>query len=221
VEVVPAKTTQGIVAFGDSITDGFKSTNNANQRWPDIFAERLRTAGKQMAVVNQGISGNRILNDSLTPQMRFGPNALSRFDRDVLTMSGVSHVVVLIGINDIGMGNPARNAAQAVSADDIIAAYRQLIARARAKGLKVIGATLLPFRGAGYFHDEGEAKRQVVNEWIRTSKEYDGVIDFDRATRDPAKPDQMLAEFDSGDHLHPNDAGYRAMANAVDLKLFE
>jgi len=221
VEVGASTAARSIVMFGDSITDGYKSTIGANHRWPDFFAERLRAAGKKLAIVNQGISGNRILHDSLGPQPRFGANALSRFERDVLATSGVSHVVVLIGINDIGMGSPARNPAEAVSADDIIAAYRQLIVRAHAKGLEVIGATLTPFRGAAYFYEDGEAKRQAVNKWIRSSTEWDGVIDFDLATRDPSKEDTLLPAFDSGDHLHPNDAGYKAMAEAVSLSLFE
>lgn len=210
-----------IVTFGDSITDGYKSTIDANRRWPDYFTARLIAAGQSAAVVNAGISGNRLLHDSAMPQPRFGPNALSRFDRDVLTVSGVTHVVILIGINDIGMGNPTRTPNEAVSAEEIIAAHDQLLTRAHARGLKVIAATLLPFRGAAYFTEEGEVKRQAVNDWIRANKKYDGLIDFDKATRNPDRPSEMIAAFDSGDHLHPNDAGYKAMADAVDLKLFD
>jgi lysophospholipase L1-like esterase len=220
VEVQAKENTHAIVAFGDSITDGYKSTIDANHRWPDFLSERLLAAGRKESVVNQGISGNRILHDSGMGQSRFGPNALSRFDRDVLTVSGASHVVVLIGINDIGMGSPARYPDEVVSADDIIAGLKQLLLRAHAQKLKVIGATLTPFGQAAYFTEDGEKKRQLVNEWIRASKDYDGIIDFDRAARDPAKPTQLLPEYDSGDHLHPNDAGYKAMADSVDLTLF-
>jgi lysophospholipase L1-like esterase len=210
-----------IVTFGDSITDGYKSTVSANKRWPDFFTARMHAAGKKVAVVNAGISGNRLLHDSAGGSPRFGPNALSRFDRDALTVSGATHVVTLIGINDIGMGSPARSPEEVVSADEIIAAHEQLIMRAHARGLKIVGATLTPFRGAAYFTEEGEKKRETVNAWIRANKNYDGVIDFDKATLDPQKPSQMLAAYDSGDHLHPNDAGYKAMADAVDLRLFD
>jgi lysophospholipase L1-like esterase len=220
VEIEAKNDVRAIVTFGDSITDGFKSTVDANRRWPDIFAERLRAAGRKESVVNQGISGNRILHDFGMGQPRFGPNALSRFDRDVLTVSGASHVVVLIGINDIGMGSATRYPEEAVSADDIIAGLKQLVVRAHAQRLKVIAATLTPFGQAAYFTEEGEKKRQTVNEWIRASNDYDGIIDFDRAVRDPAKPIQLLPAYDSGDHLHPNDAGYKAMADSVDLTLF-
>ena len=210
-----------VVTFGDSITDGFKSTVDANRRWPDYLAARLKAAGKNVAVVNQGISGNRLLHDALGAQPRFGQNALARFDRDVLAVSGVTHATVMIGINDIGMGGPARNPAEAVNAEDIIAGYRQLIARAHARGIKIIGATLTPFGDAGYYSAEGEQKRQAVNQWIRTGGAFDAVIDFDAALRDPAKPTHMRPNYDSGDHLHPGDAGYQAMANAVELKFFD
>jgi lysophospholipase L1-like esterase len=221
---VEARTKSGaraVVTFGDSITDGFKSTVNANRRWPDYLSARLQTTGDKIAVVNQGISGNRILHDSGMGQPRFGPNALSRFDRDVLSVSGASHVVILIGINDIGMGSASRSPAEAVSADEIIAGLKQLALRAHASGLKVIGATLTPFSQAAYFTEEGETKRQAVNAWIRSAKEYDRVIDFDTAVRDPAKPRQLRAAYDSGDHLHPSDAGYQAMADSIDLSVFQ
>jgi lysophospholipase L1-like esterase len=163
-----------------------------------------------MAVLNAGIAGNRVLSDGA------GQNILARFDRDVLTQTGVTHVIVLEGINDIGLGrsNPLPSAA------DLIAGHRQLIRRAHARGLKIYGGTLTPFEGAGYWTPEGEAKRAALNEWIRTSKEYDGVIDFDAATRDPKQPTKFLAPYNSGDNLHPSDAGYQAMANAIDLSLF-
>lgn len=206
-----------IVTLGDSITDGFASTVDANRRWPNILAERLQDARRysHIAVVDEGISGNRLRHDAI------GPNALSRFDRDVVAVSGAKYVTVLEGINDIGFSGflPA----EAVTADDIIAAYRQLIARAHAQGLLIYGATLTPFEGAGapYYSAEGEAKRQAVNRWIRTSGEFDAVIDFDRAVRDPANPTRMRPAYDSGDHLHPNDLGYRAMAESIDLRLFK
>ena len=164
-------------------------------------------------VVNAGIGGNRVLSDAAYGS---GINALARFDTDVLGQTGVTHVIVMEGINDIGIArsNPTP------SADDLIAGHRQLIARAHARGLKVYGATLTPFEGAAYWSAEGEAKRQALNQWIRTSGEYDGVIDFDQITRDPAAPTKFLPAYDSGDHLHPGDAGYKAMGEAVDLKLF-
>jgi lysophospholipase L1-like esterase len=212
VEVTAAPGTRAVVAFGDSITDGARSTANTNSRWPDTLARRLAESkrGPRVAVLNAGISGNRVLGDGA------GVSALARFDKDVLLQTGVTHVVVMEGINDIGgaRANPSP------SADDLIAGHRQLIARARARGLKIYGATLTPFEGAGYYTVEGEAKRQALNEWIRTSGEYDGVIDFDAVTRDPAAPTKFAAFADSGDHLHPNDAGYKAMGEAVDLALF-
>ena len=211
VEVVAPAATSAVVAFGDSITDGARSTTDTNSRWPDVLARRLAARrGAGVAVLNAGISGNRVLGDGA------GQSALARFDKDVLLQTGVTHVVVMEGINDIGV---ARNNASP-SAADLIAAHRQLIARAHARGLRIYGATLTPFEGAGYWTPEGEAKRQALNDWIRTSKEYDGVIDFDRVTRDPAAPTKFLPAYDSGDHLHPGDAGYKAMGEAVDLALF-
>jgi lysophospholipase L1-like esterase len=215
VEVTAPERTPVIVALGDSITDGTASTVDTNNRWPNHLAKRLATekGGRRIAVVNAGISGNRVLSDS-TPD--FGQNILARFDRDVLTQSGATHVVFMLGINDIGGArtNPSPSAA------DLIAGHRQVIARARAQGLKIFGATLTPFEGAAYFTPLGEEKRQAVNNWIRTSKEYDGVIDFDAATRDPKAPTKFLPAYDSGDHLHPSDAGYEAMAKSIDLGLF-
>ena len=164
-----------------------------------------------MAVINLGISGNRLLGDGA------GVSALARFDRDVLMQSGVTHVIVLEGINDIGQArsNPTP------TVDDLIGAHRQMIGRAKARGLTIYGATLTPFEGAAYYTVEGEAKRKALNDWIRTSGEYDGVIDFDKITRDPANPPRFLPLHDSGDHLHPGDAGYKAMGEAVDLALFK
>lgn len=214
-EVVAAADVGTIVAFGDSITDGARSTANTNNRWPDHLARRLMAggSGRAMAVANAGISGNRVLSEG-APQT--GVNALARFDRDVLLQPGVTHVIVMEGINDIGVArqNPSP------SADDLIAGHRQLIERARARGLKIFGATLTPFEGAAYWTAEGEAKRRALNQWIRTGGLYDAVIDFDAVLRDPAEPTRFLPQYDSGDHLHPNDAGYQAMGNAVDLALF-
>jgi lysophospholipase L1-like esterase len=211
VEVAAAAGARAVVTFGDSITDGARSTVDTNNRWPDQLARRLAAQrGAQVAVLNAGISGNRVLGDGA------GISALARFDKDVLMQTGVTHVVVMEGINDIGV---ARSNATP-SAADLIAGHKQLIERAHARGLKIYGATLTPFEGAGYFTAEGEAKRQALNEWIRTSHDYDGVIDFDKVTRDPAAPTKFAPAFDSGDHLHPGDAGYKAMGDAVDLALF-
>jgi lysophospholipase L1-like esterase len=211
VEVTAPAATRAVVTFGDSITDGARSTVNTNNRWPDQLARRLAAQrGTPVAVLNAGISGNRVLGDGA------GLSALARFDKDVLMQTGVTHVVVLEGINDIGVArsNPSPTAA------DLIAGHKQLIERAHARGLKIYGATLTPFEGAGYFTQEGEAKRQALNEWIRTSGAYDGVIDFDEITRDPSAPTKFAPAFDSGDHLHPGDAGYQAMGDAVNLALF-
>jgi lysophospholipase L1-like esterase len=208
-----------IVALGDSITDGFASTVDTNRRWPNLLAVRLqaRPQYRHVAVLNQGISGNRTLFDLI------GPNAQARLDRDVLNAPGARWLIVLEGINNIGIPGAFGLASQQVSAEDIIAGHQQIIARARERGLKVYGGTLTPFEGTtfpGYYTAAGEAKRQAVNAWIRNSRAFDAVIDFDKAIRDPANPGRMLPAYDSGDHLHPNDAGYQAMANAVDLRLF-
>ena len=210
-----------IVTLGDSITDGTRSTADANNRWPDWLARRLQTErdpvngiNARFGVVNRGISGNRLLGNSPNPLA--GRSAQERFERDVLATAGVRYLVVLIGINDIGNSS----ATNPVTAEDLIAGYRQLIARARAKGISVIGATLTPFEGAAYYSPEKEVVRQAVNNWIRNNDEFDAVIDFDRVTRDPARPTRFLPAYDSGDHLHPNDLGYQAMGNAVPLALF-
>ncbi|WP_309604260.1 SGNH/GDSL hydrolase family protein [Phenylobacterium sp.] len=216
---VEVETTAGpapvIVALGDSITDGYLSTTGANRRWPDRLAERLtaRFPGRAVAVVNAGIGGNRVLSEGVIAI--FGQSALTRFDRDVLSVPGATHVIVLEGVNDLGSSRTAPP-----TAAEMIAGYRQLIARAHAHGLKIIGATILPYGGAGYFGAPGEAQRQAINTWIRTGREFDGVTDLDAAVRDPAKPERLRAELQSGDWLHPNDAGYRVMGEAVDLALF-
>jgi len=214
VEVAAPKHVPAIVTLGDSFTDGPNSTTDANRRWPNFLASRLVEQHMNLAVVDQGIGGNRILHDVA------GPNALARFDRDVLAQTGVSYVTVLLGINDIGRSS-AGQSPQPVSADDIIAGHRQMIARAHELGLKIIGCTLTPFEGASYFTAEGESKRAAVNAFIRSGGAYDGVIDFDAAVRDPNHPARFKTDFDSGDHLHPNDAGYEAMADAIDLSLFK
>jgi len=210
VEVTAPDETGVLVAFGDSITDGTRSTPDTNNRWPDHFSERLTAQRVQLGVLNAGISGNRVLTDGSSF------SALARFDRDVLAATGVTHVTVLLGTNDIGGAreNPSPSAA------DIIAGHRQFIDRAHAQGLIIYGATLVPFEGANYWTPEGELKRKTLNEWIRTSGAYDAVIDFDAVLRDPSQPTKIRPEYDSGDHLHPNDAGYEAMADAVDVKLF-
>jgi lysophospholipase L1-like esterase len=212
VEAVAPASVGAVVTFGDSITDGTASTPNANQRWPDDLARRLTSGtGSGMSVLNSGIAGNRLLSDGR------GINALARFDRDVSAETGVTHVVVLEGINDIGF---AGNDPTPTTAE-LIGAHQQLIARARARGLKIFGATLTPFEGAAYQTTVGEAKRQELNKWIRTSGAYDGVIDFDAAVRDPSQPTKALAVYDPGDHLHFTDAGYQKMADTVDLNFLK
>ncbi len=207
-----------VVAFGDSITDGAKSTPSTNARWPDVLAARLAANKKtaKMGVLNEGIGGNRILHDNT------GPSALARFDRDVLAQAGVKYLIVLESINDIGHAadpTPAKRF-DVVTAQDLIDGITQMARRAHTHGIQVIGATLTPYVGAGYQSPEGEAMRQAINTWIRTTKELDGVVDFDKATDDPDHPGMFLPEYDSGDHLHPKDAGYKAMGNAIDLKMF-
>ena len=215
IEVLADKHIRAIVTLGDSITDGFNSTVDGNNRWPDQLAERLLGEGKphKLSVVNSGISGNRVLNTVA------GPAGLARFDRDVLAQTGVTFMTLMLGINDIGFSFFIPE--QEVTADQIIQGYRQLIDRAHAKCIKIVGATLTPFEGAIYFTPEGEVKRQTVNNFIRNSGEFDAVIDFDLAIRDPDNPTRMLPVYDSGDNLHPSDAGYDAMAEAIDLKIFK
>jgi lysophospholipase L1-like esterase len=216
---------RSIIALGDSITDGAASQSNANGRWPDVLAERLgsRPGGAPMGVLNEGISGNRLLHDGEVPAWPiFGPSALARFDRDVVAQPGVSGIIVLLGINDIGHPGSSAPGSEDVSADDIIAGLKQLIERAHERALRIFGCTLTPFEGtrfSGYFTPAKETKRETVNEWIRTGGAYDGIIDFDKVARDPQHPSRLLPAYDSGDHLHPNGAGLKAMGEAIDLSL--
>jgi lysophospholipase L1-like esterase len=214
-----------IVALGDSITEGIPSTTDLNHRWPDRLAERLliTSSGNNLAVVNEGIGGNRLLHGEPVGVDAGGEGvaALARFDRDVIAQTRAKCVVVLLGINDIGFSAEPGNSSEAVSADELIQGYRQLIARAHLKAMKIIGATMTPFQGSFYYTTDGEAKRQAVNAFIRASREFDGVIDFDRAVRDPVNPLRFIASYQSGDWLHPSDAGYKAMADSIDLTLFK
>jgi lysophospholipase L1-like esterase len=213
---------EAIVVLGDSITDGRGSTTNGNDRWTDFLAARLRKGlpKRALAVLNAGLGGNRLLQDGL------GPNALARFDRDVLAPAGVRYLIVLEGINDIGtltQNAPANEAQHDELVRRMIGAYQQMITRARAHGIKVIGGTILPFMGTETYHPnaENERDRQRVNAWIRERGHFDAVIDFDRALADPARPEWLNPKYDSGDHLHPSPAGFSAMAEAVPLELFK
>jgi len=227
-EVQAPATAGSIVTFGDSITDGARSSVDGNHRWPDMLASRLaaRKGGTKFGVVNMGIGGNRILHEGMASKRpQFGINALARFDADVLAQPGVKYLVILEGINDIGHAGSSAPASETVTADDIIVGMKQMIERAHEKGIKVIGCTITPFEGPanitrGYWTPEKAKVRDAVNEWIRSGKGYDGFIDFDKAVRDPANPTKVLPAFDSGDQLHPSDAGYDAMGKAIDLALF-
>jgi lysophospholipase L1-like esterase len=232
--LVPAQPSQRlVVAFGDSVTDGDRSTVDADRNWPSDFIRRLGKTprGSKVAVVNEGIVGNRLLNDCFLPNVGcFGVSGLARFDRDALALPGVTHIVLLEGINDIGFpgaklgGGYLAEPADVRTPEDVIDAYRQLISRAHAHSVKMIGATITPCEGViipGYYSESKEAARQAINKWIRTSGSFDGVIDFDAVLRDPEHPSRMLPRFVSKDHLHPNDAGYQAMADAIDLTLFK
>jgi lysophospholipase L1-like esterase len=218
IDVLARRSAGAIAILGDSITDGRGSTTNGNDRWPDNLARRLQSAKAlaEVAVLNDGIGGNRLLRDGL------GPNALARVDRDVLAQPGVRWLIVLEGINDIGTRVSAKAKGEsAATADDLIGAYEQIIARAHARDIRVYGATILPFEGAAnYFTPDGEADRRKVNDWIRTSGRFDGVIDFDAVTRDPERSSRLSPAVDGGDHLHPSPAGYRIMADTIDLALF-
>jgi lysophospholipase L1-like esterase len=226
VEVPHGKT---IVVLGDSISDGIGSAQNANHRWPDVLARRLNAGTGAWGVANEGISGNRILQDGA------GQSALARFDRDVLAIPGVAYVIVFEGVNDLGLsygnitlppetpGGPPRvlsGSGQKATSQALIAGYRQIIARAHARGIKVFGATIAPYEGAMYWSAEGESQRQAINEWIRRGGEFDAVLDFDAVFRDPDKPTHMAQAKQSGDFLHGSDAGYQAVGDSIDLRLF-
>lgn len=217
VDVVPqAAHAAAVVAFGDSITDGAYARENKNERWPDDLATRLHDnpATASLSVLNEGIGGNCVLVHCV------GPNALARYDRDVLAQPGVKYVIVLESINDIGRLHNPNSPDYKLTAADLEQGLAQLVARSHEHGIKVFGATLTPYQGAGYYTDQGEKIREELNDWIRTSGAFDGVIDFDKATQNPAEPLRYAPQFDSGDHLHPQGAGYAAMANSIDLGLF-
>jgi lysophospholipase L1-like esterase len=210
-----------VVVLGDSITDGHGATTNGNDRWTDVLAARLQglPQTRNIGVSNQGIGGNHLLTDGL------GPNALSRFDRDVLAPAGVRWLIVFEGVNDLG--GLARNGEvppddHAALVERVLSAYGQLVERAHAHGLRVFGATITPYVGSNYYHPDppSEADRQAVNQWIRAAGHFDGMIDFDAVVRDPKHPDQLLPDFDCGDHLHPSPAGYKAMGEAIPLSIF-
>jgi len=232
--LVPAQPSQRlVVAFGDSVTDGDGSTVDADHNWPSDLIRRLGKTpeGSKVAVVNAGIAGNRLLSDCLDVNVGcFGVSALARFERDALALPGVTHIVLLEGINDIGFPGAKlgdgylADPADVRAPEDLIDAYRQLISRAHAHGVKLIGATISPFEGVdlpGYYSESKEAVRQTVNKWIRNSGSFDGMIDFDAVLRDPDHPSRLLSRFASEDRLHPNDLGYQAMADAIDPALFK
>ena len=215
VEVSGSNRARAIVTLGDSVTDGFGSTPDTDQRWPNLLAERLQS--QRLAVLNAGVSGNRVLHDFV------GTSALARLDRDTLVQTGVKYVIVGEGNNDLLIPGLIGNPAEVVTVAQIIQGHRQMIDRAHALGLRIYGSTLTPVEGypfPGFWTPDLEAKRQAVNHWIRASRAYDAVIDFDKLLRDPNHPSRLLPAYDSGDHLHPNDGGYRTMADAIDLSLF-
>ena len=206
-----------IVTLGDSITNGSVDPQTGDRGWPGTLARRLQS--QRIAVVNAGISGNRLLQS--IPML--GLSALSRLDRDVFSVPGLSHVILLEGINDIGMSGPGGMFGETplVKSGDLLAAYCQIIRRVHERGIKILGGTILPFKGAEYYSVQKEQVRATLNAWIRTSNEFDRVVDFDAAVRDPSDPRKLKAEYDSGDHLHPSAAGYRQMGAAIDLRLFD
>ena len=236
VDVATSSDGMAIVAFGSSLTDGDGSTLDSNMRWPNVLAERLQKDGearKGISVLNEGIIGNRLLSDS--PQQAgspfgaaLGQSGLARFDRDVTDQAAVKYVIVALGINDIAMPGSVTPAREMVSAERMISGYRQLIARAHAKKIRIIGSTNPPFENAflkdpyySFYTPQKEVVRQKVNDWIRTSGEFDGLIDFDQVVRDPNHPSRLLPAYDSGDHFHPNNEGYAATGNAVPLPVFD
>jgi lysophospholipase L1-like esterase len=216
VDVLAPATASTVVAFGDSITDGVGTTLDADRAWVSLLAAKLSAApAAPVGVANVGLSGNRLLRHG------FGVSALARFDRDVLGLAGVRWMIVFLGINDITFpAVPGMPSTEAVTADDLIWGFKQIVERAHTHGIKVAGATILPVEGVNTYTATGEAIRQAVNQWIRTSGSYDAVIDFDAAVRDPANPRRLRANFDPGDRVHPNDAGNAAMAAAIDVSIF-
>ncbi len=221
IDVTAPANAAAVVAFGDSITDGHGATTNGNDRWTDVLATRLEVDAttRAVGVLNHGIGGNHLLIDGL------GPNALARFDRDVLAQAGVRYLIVFEGVNDLGgleRNGEVPAAEHTKLVERIIGAYQQMIARAHAHGIQVIGATITPYGGSDYYHPgpASEADRQAVNQWIRAAGHFDAVVDFDSVVRDPHQPDHLLPAYDCGDHLHPSPAGYRAMGEAVPLSLF-
>lgn len=221
IDVTSGPDAVAVIALGDSITDGHAATTNGNDRWTDVLAARLQASRttRDIAVLNEGTGGNHLLTDGL------GPNALARFDRDVLSQTGARYVIVLEGVNDLGdltrLGE-ASSEAHTSMVQRIISAYEQIIVHAHARGIKAIGATILPYAGSTYYHPgaANEADRQAVNAWIRAPGHFDAVVDFDKLMRDPQQPNRLLPSYDSGDHLHPSPAGYHAMGEAVPLSLF-
>jgi lysophospholipase L1-like esterase len=221
IDVLAPAQAAAIVTLGDSITDGHGATTDGNDRWPDVLARHLHSdPGTQMvSVLNEGIGGNRLLLDGL------GPNALARVDRDMLAQPGVRFVIVLEGVNDLGTltrDHDVSSADHDALVHRILLAYGQIAAQAHAHGIRVIGATILPYEGSDYYHPgpASETDRQAINQWIRTTKDFDGVVDFDALMRDPDHPSRLLPAFDSGDHLHPSPAGYKAMGEAIPISLF-
>lgn len=221
IDVLAPVGSASIVALGDSITDGHGATTNGNDRWTDVLAERLQAspATRNIGVLNQGIGGNHVLTDGL------GPNALARFDRDVLAQLGVRWLILFEGVNDLGgltRTSEVSPAEHAALVSRILSAYEQIIARAHDHGIRVIGATITPYTGSDYYHPgpANEADRQAINAWIRAAGHFDDVLDFDKTVRDPDHPERLAAADDCGDHLHLNPAGYRAMSSAIPLTLF-
>jgi lysophospholipase L1-like esterase len=219
IDVLAPAQVGGIIAFGDSLTDGNLSTPDTNSRWPDQLARRIaaRRGGRPLAVMNLGIGGNRILHDTR------GDSGLRRLDRDALAQPGASHVIVFLGTNDLR--NRWKKPEEEVTAADMIAGLQQLAARTQAAGLKVYGCTLLPFENEtflpGAWTPEREKHRLAVNDWIREARAFDAVIDFEKTLRDPAHPSSMKEEYDCGDHLHPGDLGYKTLGDSIDLALFD